>query len=99
MELWAWGANNYGQLGIGITNEQCGNPVQVSMNFYFFTSSIEFWKMHLMQVDWCPHRQKQGSHPLKAVGHLIPFMEKEKEQSVLEMKAAGTWNENVLIKN
>jgi cobalamin-dependent methionine synthase I len=31
----------------------------------------------------------------KAVGHLIPFMEKEKEQSVLEMKAAGTWNENV----
>ena len=35
----------------------------------------------------------------KAVGHLIPFMEKEKEQSVIEMKAAGTWNENVLIKN
>jgi 5-methyltetrahydrofolate--homocysteine methyltransferase len=35
----------------------------------------------------------------KAVGHLIPYMEKEKEQSVLEMKAAGTWNENVLMKN
>ena len=33
----------------------------------------------------------------KAVGHLIPFMEKEKEQSVLEMKAAGTWNENVYL--
>ncbi len=31
----------------------------------------------------------------KAVGYLIPYMEKEKEQSMLEMKANGTWNENV----
>jgi 5-methyltetrahydrofolate--homocysteine methyltransferase len=30
----------------------------------------------------------------KAVGHLIPFMEKEKEESMLKMKEAGTWNEN-----
>jgi 5-methyltetrahydrofolate--homocysteine methyltransferase len=30
----------------------------------------------------------------KAVGHLIPFMEKEKEESVAQMKEAGTWNEN-----
>ena len=31
----------------------------------------------------------------KAVGHLIPYMEKEKEESVNEMKASGTCNENV----
>jgi 5-methyltetrahydrofolate--homocysteine methyltransferase len=31
----------------------------------------------------------------KAVGYLIPYMEKEKEKSMLEMKANGTWNENV----
>lgn len=30
----------------------------------------------------------------KAVGYLIPFMEKEKEQSMIEMKANGTWNDN-----
>jgi len=29
MELWAWGANNYGQLGIGHINEQCEEPIQV----------------------------------------------------------------------
>jgi 5-methyltetrahydrofolate--homocysteine methyltransferase len=33
----------------------------------------------------------------KAVGYLIPYMEKEKEKSMLEMKANGTWNENVNI--
>lgn len=32
----------------------------------------------------------------KAVGHLVPFMEKEREQSVKEMKETGTWNENKL---
>jgi cobalamin-dependent methionine synthase I len=31
----------------------------------------------------------------KAVGYLIPFMEKEKEESIRQMKEAGTWNENV----
>jgi 5-methyltetrahydrofolate--homocysteine methyltransferase len=31
----------------------------------------------------------------KAVGHLIPFMEKEKESTMLQMKEEGTWNENV----
>ena len=31
----------------------------------------------------------------KAVGHLIPYMEKEKEESTKLMKEAGTWNENV----
>ena len=31
----------------------------------------------------------------KAVGHLIPFMEKEKEESVEIMKSEGTWNPNV----
>ena len=31
----------------------------------------------------------------KAVGYLIPFMEKEKEQAMLQMKAEGTWSENV----
>ena len=31
----------------------------------------------------------------KAVGHLIPYMEKEKEASKEAMKALGTWNENV----
>ncbi len=31
----------------------------------------------------------------KAVGHLIPYMEKEKEASMLAMKSLGTWNENV----
>lgn len=30
----------------------------------------------------------------KAVGHLVPFMEKEKEEMMQEMKALGTWNEN-----
>lgn len=34
----------------------------------------------------------------KAVGHLIPYMEKEKEESVKQMKELGTWNENVIIK-
>jgi alpha-tubulin suppressor-like RCC1 family protein len=29
MELWAWGANNYGQLGLGFVSEQCETPVQV----------------------------------------------------------------------
>ena len=31
----------------------------------------------------------------KAVGHLIPYMEEEKQQSVEEMKANGLWNPNV----
>jgi cobalamin-dependent methionine synthase I len=31
----------------------------------------------------------------KAVGHLIPYMEKEKEASIIQMKEQGTWNENV----
>ena len=31
MELWAWGANNYGQLGLGQVNEQCNEPVQVPL--------------------------------------------------------------------
>jgi 5-methyltetrahydrofolate--homocysteine methyltransferase len=31
----------------------------------------------------------------KAVGHLIPFMEKEKEEQMKRMQAEGTWNENV----
>lgn len=31
----------------------------------------------------------------KAVGHLIPFMEKEKEESVNQLKAEGKWNPNV----
>lgn len=31
----------------------------------------------------------------KAVGHLIPFMEKEKEEAVNQMKAEGKWNPNV----
>ena len=30
----------------------------------------------------------------KAVGHLIPFMEKEKEESLLQAKAEGTWDPN-----
>lgn len=30
----------------------------------------------------------------KAVGYLVPFMEKEKEASMAEMKANGTWNED-----
>jgi 5-methyltetrahydrofolate--homocysteine methyltransferase len=30
----------------------------------------------------------------KAVGFLIPFMEKEKEESRLEQQALGTWNDN-----
>jgi 5-methyltetrahydrofolate--homocysteine methyltransferase len=30
----------------------------------------------------------------KAVGHLVPFMEKEKEEAMNEMKEKGTWNEN-----
>lgn len=30
----------------------------------------------------------------KAVGYLVPFMEKEREQSMAEMKANGTWNED-----
>jgi alpha-tubulin suppressor-like RCC1 family protein len=29
MELWAWGSNNYGQLGLGHINEQYEEPVQV----------------------------------------------------------------------
>ena len=29
MELWAWGSNNYGQLGLGHANEQYEEPVQV----------------------------------------------------------------------
>ena len=33
----------------------------------------------------------------KAVGHLIPYMEKEKEQSMLKMKELGTWNENKMF--
>ena len=32
----------------------------------------------------------------KAVGYLIPFMEKEKELTMLKMKETGTWNENVI---
>ena len=31
MELWAWGANNYGQLGLGQVYEQCNEPVQVPL--------------------------------------------------------------------
>jgi 5-methyltetrahydrofolate--homocysteine methyltransferase len=31
----------------------------------------------------------------KAVGYLIPFMEKEKESAMLQMKKEGTWDENV----
>jgi 5-methyltetrahydrofolate--homocysteine methyltransferase len=30
----------------------------------------------------------------RAVAHLIPYMEKEKEESMLKMKEAGVWNEN-----
>jgi 5-methyltetrahydrofolate--homocysteine methyltransferase len=33
----------------------------------------------------------------KAVGHLIPYMEKEKEESMLKMKELGTWNENKMF--
>ncbi len=33
----------------------------------------------------------------KAVGYLIPYMEKEKEKAMLEMKELGTWNENVFV--
>ena len=33
----------------------------------------------------------------KAVGYLIPFMEKEKESAMLQMKKDGTWDENVNI--
>lgn len=32
----------------------------------------------------------------KAVGHLIPFMEKEKEESLNKAKAEGTWDPNVI---
>jgi hypothetical protein len=31
----------------------------------------------------------------KAVGHLIPYMEKEKEESVKILKEKGQWNPNV----
>jgi cobalamin-dependent methionine synthase I len=31
----------------------------------------------------------------KAVAHLIPYMEKEREEMVKQMKAEGTWDENV----
>ena len=31
----------------------------------------------------------------KAVGHLVPFIEKEKEQKQEEMKQKGLWDENV----
>lgn len=30
----------------------------------------------------------------KAVGYLVPYMEKEKEEAMKEMKEKGTWNEN-----
>lgn len=33
----------------------------------------------------------------KAVGYLVPFMEKEKQESMEEMKAKGTWNENKMF--
>lgn len=35
----------------------------------------------------------------KAVGYLIPFMEKEREKTMKEMKELGTWDENVLIES
>ncbi|TRY62641.1 hypothetical protein TCAL_05606 [Tigriopus californicus] len=31
--LWAWGANNYGQLGLGCTFEQCETPTQVGVEW------------------------------------------------------------------
>ena len=31
MEVWAWGANNYGQLGIGTKSEQVQNPKRVQL--------------------------------------------------------------------
>ena len=31
MEVWAWGANNYGQLGIGTKCEQIDKPVKISL--------------------------------------------------------------------
>ena len=33
----------------------------------------------------------------KAVAYLIPYMEKEKEASMLQMKELGTWDENVSV--
>ena len=35
----------------------------------------------------------------KAVGYLIPFIEKEKEAKEMEMRAEGTWDDNVCIFN
>jgi hypothetical protein len=31
MELWAWGSNSYGQLGLGMRNEQFEVPQRVSL--------------------------------------------------------------------
>ena len=31
----------------------------------------------------------------KAVAYLVPFIEKEKEEKELQMRAEGTWDENV----
>lgn len=33
----------------------------------------------------------------KAVAHLVPFIEKEKEQMEQELKAQGAWDENVRL--
>ena len=33
----------------------------------------------------------------KAVAYLIPYMEKEKEAAMLQMKELGTWDENVRV--
>lgn len=33
----------------------------------------------------------------KAVAHLVPFIEKEKEKKEEEMKMQGTWDENVSL--
>lgn len=31
MELWAWGSNNYGQLGLGVKNEQFEYPKKIDL--------------------------------------------------------------------
>ena len=41
MELWAWGSNNYGQLGLGHINEQYEEPVQVQTYNTFYNSYLK----------------------------------------------------------
>ncbi|RZF38033.1 hypothetical protein LSTR_LSTR006432 [Laodelphax striatellus] len=39
MKLKAWGANNYGQLGVGFISEQCNCPTDVDLDYTFFDNN------------------------------------------------------------